>query len=1644
MELHSTSAKLMNLNFFSLNFPNAIPGELNRENVISTIDKILESDVNLLIINGEEGIGKTTILKQYAESYPDKVISSFLNPFKELYSSTDLLLNDLYHQIHWLLYGEKSSETGQIDFDKFRDIFFVLKRERRLKTVDLMFLVDGLEYINDERNLGTILSLLPIGDLGFKVIVSAKEEIVKKFVKRIPNVQQSTYPLSSFSTEETKKYFSDLGRDFSDAEIKQLWHAGNKGVPGRLQAIKRGLSQKNLAISAFLDEFELLEDIHEFDWEHLLQLNDPLATEIVKYTAVDANLYTVSRITRILSKEEGQILQSIGRIPFVYINNNSEIVFNSTSSKRYFERKFAGDKSEISKANIGYYLKEKSEPESLIQLSKYYTQEKDYESLVQLINEEYFPKVIKFSQSLSHIQDLVSTGYNAARKIENDQRLLAFSLHGSLIENIEGLHIWESELEARIELGDYSNAISLANGALLKEDRLRLLARIAKVKRRKGELIEETLLEQIRQLYSQVNLIGLEDKTLELASDLFYSIPNLALDLIKSSSSSNDSSVNDWILARLTLSAIQAKESIDPQKVSSLISDPKVKQISNSLSFLFGKYTADDILKEAKKLEDARDRTMFLRIWLLDNEDNAQLGEVMSYILTQIVGTTSKEISRVSLLRDISKPLSRMTDFGRVEQLIQTLLTFKEEAKKLGSTIEYYQFMLNIFDAKIRYNYNEAFGLYFELDRGLNEIPDLITRAECLALLAKVINNNSASLNKAHLYLKDTLPSSVKNLIFEIYNRTAYHFDNLKQAVETIASYDPEFACDICLRANTIYRRDNLLIRSIAGHLALKDSKADIIGIKLLYNSIQSKEIKEEAIRLLLQIFAEKQQSINPHTITFLWTELEQIDSFSLKSYCLVTLIKLLSSKNEHEAFIQKAKESLDTLWKKCDTDVSKIEIGFLIAGELGKIDEAYSKKYLQAADDLKRDIWPDSLNTLTVYSLNIKLLVRIYCGLLKKKHNTEEQFFKIKELINNIPSPTLRCNLWGYFAFFANWKKDFNLRERITNQEVKPLIYSINDYSTWSDLVVYVAPLLYLNSSISTLDTIKTLSPIKKEDALSAIIDTMLSEGFPGEAMDEAEGTKRPSYEELFEVCALVEMMNDDSSIYFAIEEICKIVSDARTYSVIQRENIRQQLAKIIDQKLPNSNFIRHEGFKITAYAQLLRFEKDPKKQELALKDLIDKTNLVVQNKSDRAFILIILSELLPNIKVKQFTQSDLINSAFQLIETIESDVEFIQRVEFFSRRLHKHNPTLWKKKIQEAFDKSLKNQARNNIIALQRKLIDNAHRHDTTFAKSLISSIDTDEARLEHRKKQYLQDYFEALEIKRKIIDEKLTEKKLDARQVAKACNKSLAALNAGTIITKKTSQLRNILDYAIKLPIKESEPIYSYYLQNLIKRQEDSSDLPVFLNPTFNSIYSICKIIEILSLKHKEANLALTKVDYSNAAGMLVRVGDREKAFKFIKDWISANDTSAYIKICDPYFTNDDLEIVRTILEISKNIDVQILTSGEKKKNMNADVAASFSNSWKDICEQEPPFTRITVSTLVNSSKSPSHDRWIFAEKQGLRLGTSLNSLGSSKDSEISEMDVKEKTRIELEVFDPYFNCKIKDKEGEKIQYDSFTLR
>jgi hypothetical protein len=89
-----------------------------------------------------------------------------------------------------------------------------------------------------------------------------------------------------------------------------------------------------------------------------------------------------------------------------------------------------------------------------------------------------------------------------------------------------------------------------------------------------------------------------------------------------------------------------------------------------------------------------------------------------------------------------------------------------------------------------------------------------------------------------------------------------------------------------------------------------------------------------------------------------------------------------------------------------------------------------------------------------------------------------------------------------------------------------------------------------------------------------------------------------------------------------------------------------------------------------------------------------------------------------------------------------------------------------------------------------------------------------------------------------------------------------------------------------------------------------------------------------------------------------------------------------------------------------------------------------------------DQIPPKAEIAVIGGEKRGMSPIHDRWLISGKAGLRFGTSFNSLGLSRESDISELssaDVEER-RLSME---KYLNRELREHKGEKLKLMRFWL-
>lgn len=1629
---------------FSLNLPEKLDVQISRENVLSFINKQFKIGKHIVCIEGEEGVGKTTVLRQFLQLHPNETFCCFLNPVRGLLSPQDFVVHDLFTQMYWFLNRNEVPVDCAINLESFATLSYLLKREQTKRKTNFYFVIDGLEFLNEEVVIEIIKSL-PVADSGMKIITSIDNSLLRKLLP--PTVLVGHTELLTFSVEDTRKLFASY-EPVVDDEVRQLWQASNEGLPGKLGDIKRIMLENDLTISQFLENLDQHSELHEMDWIKFNHFNDDLLNKVVIFAAVDDRVYAVSTLAKMLGSTEEEIYSVVGKVSFLRVNSQHQLHFTSNSNRLFFAKKLSEHKDYVISENIKFLILNKNDLESMVGLPKYLASSKDWDGVIKILSEDYFPRLIKTSETLTAAISSINIGFQAAKKTSDDNKLLSFSLLGSLIENIEGLHVWDSEIEARIELGDYDNAIKLANSALLIEERLTLLLRIAKTKKKKNEPIEEILLLQINQLYLKVDFRTLGDKSIAIATDLFYVNPKLALDLIKDTSSRKDGSINDWMLTKLTLAAIESKSNVDSKEINSLIQNSKVREITNSLAELFGKFHYDQILLELNKIDGEREKILLLKIWIVSNATNKSIVDAVGLALDKVVSLTSKDFPGNRLLAEIVDPLVRISDTKIVENLVLKALTLKDDAKKWGASADYFKFITNLVKARIRYNYDQAIGLFTDLHKGVEEVEDKVARAECLAILDNCLKEVKASLNlKRHGYLLEMINSRLKSLILEIYANTAFHYENLHESISLLSKYNYLFALDICGKANTLTSRNDLVAVCFVEYCINNIKTLNLEFIEACYLKINDPSIRLFCIRSLLEeLLNNRVVSLDRKMIGFIVREIRQVDSFPRRCFLMSLLILILDNQSTKDgSLIRALSEQLHDAWAKMDSDVGRIEVGFQIANTIAPVNRELAETYLNESDRLKESSWPDSLNTITIYTIYVRVLIKAFSGLIKGKHYTDLHFEKIENLINNIPSVTTRIRLWSSVAFQAHVKGDITLRERVFLNYIKPAYSGIGDVSEQYDILEDVGFLFFANNQILTIDLMQSLPSNRREEVLLSIIPVILYNRVPDEPYEDTETFKEKLTSDDFHLlCQLISLLEIDNNIYMNLEALISACSSNKIQlSQPQRESLKEQIKKIINDKLPNKNYVQHPGYRIIASANLLKLERDPKRQEIELESVIEQIESGVSNLSDKAFIYIILSEIIPHLRIKKFTQNEFINKSLLLMEGLNYGLEFVHRIEFLCRSVYKVNPKIWKEKIQIAFTKTVNKFYEPNVIGIQRRLIDNAYKYDPQVAKSLVNQLDTEEARVEYRKRRYLSNHYETLQLKKQIAEDLAHNEKKSSEAFAEACNKSVSSLNSNLITPKKASQIRYLLDHSIRLPITRAFPIYDYYIQNLIKRQEGTQDIISVVNPLFDSIYTVCKIIEILSQKYKTSSGEVDiRIDLSSARKKIFRAGERDLALNFIQDWISQNMVS-YIKICDPYFGKSDLSILKDVLRVSKEVDVQILTSFEGEGNRDLDVMRTYSSYWQSISEQDAPYTKISMIKFSKSGTTPIHDRWIIVDKLGLHLGSSLNGLGVSKISQIQELSFEDKSAIENEVFDSLFSGKTRVLNGEKVDCITFRL-
>jgi hypothetical protein len=1082
-----SKTEIMDLATVCQSFPRLVDPQIERDNILEAIEMTFAGEAQVLIIEGLEGIGKTTLLAQFVRRHPKHAISLFIKPTSHWAYDPAIIKRDLCNQIHWILYQEELRPTEFISEDVLRNYISALLVKARWG--DFYFVVDGLHEIpqENEQVREIILDMLPWGMPGCRFLFAGEANQFTK--QRMQYIVSKISQLPPFSFEETKRFLNDLGLD--EFFIEKI-HRAYKGIPSKIASARRILTSK--AQKLMENSPNLLDNPYQIEW-HEVDVNNAEQILLLAIVAHELREHTLTDLARIIGITIDTATELIQDLNFVFVDPQDGVVSFVTEEFRKFAAiQLRYMKDRVNDLLIRELLKDPEGDTALIYLPEYLGLAGKTKELIEYLSPERFTKLVECTQSLSVIRQKADLGVRAAIDLHRDDDLLRFTLQDSIILDLDKADVWRSEIEARMALGDYKSALALAQRTNLKEDRLHLLAIIAKVKLEHNITPEMELMEQIRQLYNQIDKTALGERAIDIAADLFYSHRDLAIDLVEKATAS-DLSENalDLAFARLSLAASKAgKERIPSDNtvvdIRSRIKDPELRNFSAAASVLLEEYSAREIINEVEKLDSAVEKMFLLRQWALDNKRRDDACDVIDFALQFAVKTTRHAFNARDY-REIVSPLPFISDSTTAKKFVSILDSQKSTVEHIGPTEDYVRLQLTLVHTEYNYDFEAALDRVIDIYLYIDDLNDLMTKANCMARLAALLIDRDPQglLNRKdniHTIVNSDLQEHVQLLL----DTTGDHYEVTRKIIQPLAKTKPDLALEFAMKLNTEKRRDKALLDIIKSALRVPLNKVNLHFVDEVWNKLEDQELKDEAVLKVIERFLRedndnKVEVMMPQVLQFI----NRIDGVldvveRCRAYCLAYSILVKSDQDKYASFASHLLRSLETAWHAIDEGWLKVNNGFKIAESLAEVSPEIGQTYIGKTESARNEILISSSGAAETYIGCLCLAIRAYVGLLPNGIATQSDLERLDRLIDRLPSYGDRAILWADLALRCYAYKKSDECEHIVIEHVRPLIEDISsdNFARKIDVIIITAPALYHAHPKTALELISKL-PRKK-----------------------------------------------------------------------------------------------------------------------------------------------------------------------------------------------------------------------------------------------------------------------------------------------------------------------------------------------------------------------------------------------------------------------------------------------------------------------------------------------------------------------------------------------------------------------------------
>lgn len=677
--------------------------------------------------------------------------------------------------------------------------------------------------------------------------------------------------------------------------------------------------------------------------------------------------------------------------------------------------------------------------------------------------------------------------------------------------------------------------------------------------------MEPELRDEINRLCTTLDFSVLGDRAVNIAADLVASYPDLAIRIVeKATNTPGDENALDLAFAKLSISALGSEGDSAREKTSddiyARIKDPALRRLSTEAFFLVGQYTPNEILAQAERIERTADALYLVSRWCVKHGDTAGAEQVVHYALKRAL-KTSEYVPNALILRRLASPVPKIALRRPFEanQLFILLDSQVSNVARIGPNIDVIRLRLLLSETPSTWEDKAAIDRLEDIYLAISAINDLPERSEGLGWLWHTLTTNTTMPEEKTAHLETAVKADIVQAMELLLDVSAEQQSAFQGVFRALAATQFSFCMSYLKRLNIQARRDHVGWELLNQILRSQTTKPNARDVSQLIDMIDNEQVKTAGLMSVLERLAEtggEQLEIDEGWASLL-AKAEKIDDRAIRCRACSLAFAALSRGGFGKGLLPALRAQTKAAWDAITDTWIRIELGFELCSTFAATERDEAQRYLTESETIRKETPLASAAAGAAYVALLRLALRACAGLARKNLADRDLIRRLLDLIGEVPSAQTRVSLAAELAIRIFASGDANLSRRIVAENVRPELAPNKVDSSNHELLIEVAPALYIFHKQTALERIQALPPSLRDRAYERVCDYLITKLPHDEPRDTGPWHAwSMTYEEMIDVLELASCMRSDHSIYWNV----KAVADSAEAAVEQATMTREQ----------------------------------------------------------------------------------------------------------------------------------------------------------------------------------------------------------------------------------------------------------------------------------------------------------------------------------------------------------------------------------------------------------------------------------------------------------------------------------------------------